>query len=151
MTKKSLMKNLPEEVQRLCLAFLRGLRGTLGENLHGIYLYGAMTFPDSDRIGDIDGHVIVKTPLTDRERRDITSLHEALACCFPNWVGEGLDVYYILLKEAFGISPPRHQLRTEIADESWALHREHIRQVIAFPCMDPTPSIYIAPLHGRSL
>ena len=91
MTKNLVLKDLPGEVRSFCQKYLRGLHGTLGENLHGVYLYGAMTFPDSDRIGDIDGHVIVKRPFTDPERRDINRLHEALACCFPSLVGEGLD------------------------------------------------------------
>ena len=42
-------------------------------------------------------------------------------------MGAELDGYYILLRDAGRKEPPVHQLRPEITDKSWALHREHIR------------------------
>jgi hypothetical protein len=117
---------LPERIQDLCLAFLRGLEAALGAKLYGVYLYGALAFPEAGATGDIDFHVILKKPLTDREKSDLNDLHAALARDYPP-LGRELDGYYILLEEARQTSPPRHQLLPDVVDNSWALHRAHIR------------------------
>jgi len=116
----------PEDIQGLYQALREGLKATLGGKLYGIYVYGAAAFPESDFTGDIDFHVILTKALTEAERRAIDELHGALARDFPP-LGAELDGYYLLLTEARHRSPPVHQLRPDITDESWALHREHIR------------------------
>ncbi len=57
------------------------------------------------------------------------------------------DVYFILLKEARGISDPQHQLDRAIYDTAWPLHCAHIRagyyRVLSGPephQIFPTPS-----------
>lgn len=142
---KSDLSHLPEEVQGLCQALLARLQNDLGESLYGAYLYGAIAFPESGRIQDIDGHVIITRPLTEDDKHKIHRLYEALDREFPSLAGE-LDVYYILLEEAAGASPPIHQLRTDIRDESWALHRAHIRAGRFISLYGPDPrNIYPAP------
>jgi hypothetical protein len=64
--------------------------------------------------------------LSDREKSDLTELHAGLARDFPP-LGEELDGYYLLLEEARQVHPPRHQLLPGVTDNSWALHRAHIR------------------------
>jgi hypothetical protein len=115
----------PEDIQDLCQALLVGLEAALGDKLYGIYVYGAAAFPESDSTGDIDFHVILAETLTHKEHSAINELHSALARDFPP-LGVGLDGYYILLEEARRTSPPVHQLRPDITDDSWALHRKHI-------------------------
>jgi hypothetical protein len=117
---------LPEGMRGLCGALLSGLNAALEEKLFGLYVYGAAAFPDSLPTGDLDFHVILREPLTDQERIAVNDLHAALAREFPPLGGE-LDGYYILLEEARQTSPPTHQLRTDLVDSSWALHRQHIR------------------------
>ena len=116
----------PQDIQGICDGLREGLEAALGDRLYGIYVYGAVAFPESDFTGDIDFHVILTEALTDAECRAITQLHGALAEAFPP-LGAELDGHYILLAEARGTSPPVHQLRPDITDKSWALHREHIR------------------------
>jgi len=116
----------PEDIQGLCQTLREGLKATLGDKLYGIYVYGAAAFPESSFTGDIDFHVILTEALTDEEREAISELHSALARDFPP-LGAELDGYYILLAEARRTSPPVHQLRLDLTDEAWALHREHIR------------------------
>jgi hypothetical protein len=113
------------DVQDLGQALQEGLAATLGDKLYGIYVYGAVAFPESDFTGDIDFHVILTHSLTEAERRGIASLHTALARDFPP-LGQELDGYYILLEDARRKSAPVHQLRPDIVDNAWALHREHI-------------------------
>lgn len=118
--------DLPQQVQTVSTSFLDGLKAALSENLHGVYLYGAIVFPESGYIHDIDFHVIVKRPLTTRENEEIRLLHKTLASEFPP-LGAELDGYYILLDDAQQVSPPKHQVYPDIFDDSWALHRAHIR------------------------
>ncbi len=129
---------IPDEIQDLCQVFLRGLNTALGEKLYGVYLYGAMAFPEGGATGDIDFHVILKETLSDREKAELNVLHTTLARDFPP-LGAALDGHYILLEEARQTSPPRHQLLADVTDNSWALHREHIRAGRCIVLQGPDP------------
>ena len=113
-------------VQAVCRALLEGLKAVLGEKLAGLYVFGAVAFPDAAPTGDIDLHALLNGVLTDRETSGVQSLHSSLAQAFPPLGGE-LDAYYLLLDDARRTTPPRHQLWADVVDVSWALHREHIR------------------------
>ena len=117
--------NTPDEIQDLCQAFLQGLHRSLGDKLVGVYLYGALAFPEEGATGDIDLHVILNDGLSEAERSELHGLHAALARQFPP-LGAELDGYYHLLEDARQTAPPRHQLRPGVIDNSWALHRAHI-------------------------
>jgi hypothetical protein len=129
---------IPDEIQDLCRAFLRGLQATLGSKLHGVYLYGALAFPEGGPTGDVDFHVILTERLNDGEKSDLNALHATLAREFPP-LGVGMDGYYILLEEARQTSPPRHQLLVNVVDNSWALHRAHIRAERCIVLHGPDP------------
>jgi len=94
--------------------------------LHGVYMYGAAVFPDSGPIGDIDCHVILEGPLSDKTRNGILQLENDLSERFPP-LGEELDAYFILFNDAKQPGLPTHQLRPEKQDKAWALHCAHIR------------------------
>jgi hypothetical protein len=117
--------NLSKSIQDISLALLQGLRAALGDKLDGLYIYGAAAFPETSATGDIDFHAILTAKLTEEERLAILELHRDLADDYPP-LGAELDGYYILLEDARHASPPIHQLRPEIRDNSWALHRAHI-------------------------
>lgn len=117
--------DLPSDIQELFQALRRGLIEALGDKLFGVYAYGAVAFPESAATGDIDFHVILKDSLDEQERALIQALHAALADAFPS-LGADLDGYYILYADARQPAPPIHQLRPEIIDVSWALHRAHL-------------------------
>jgi hypothetical protein len=90
-------------------------------------------------------------PLTDSERERIFALHAELAKRFPPLGGE-VDAYYILFVDAQGMAPPGNQLRTDIRDESWALHCAHVRAGYYVTLCGPDPAA-IFPLpswHGIS-
>lgn len=119
-----------------------GLIETLGANLIGIYLYGAITFPDSqDQIQDLDFHVIVRNGFSERERREVDFLCHELARDFAMDRGD-LDGYFVALEDTRQMSSPRTQMwplwRTP-SDASWALHCAHIRagQCIVLKGPDP--------------
>lgn len=128
----------PEEIADLCRALVHGLDEALGEKLYGVYVYGAAAFPDSVPTGDIDFHVIVNLGLTSQEKSKLEELHTALARDFPP-LGTGLDGYYLLLEQARQTTRPTHQLRPDMVDASWALHREHIRAGRCIVLYGPDP------------
>lgn len=114
------------DIQHLCTALLAGLLAVLDAKLHGVYLFGALTFPDGGVITDIDFHVILNAALTGDEKAGLDRLDAALARDYPP-LGAELDGYYLLLAETGAMTPPRHQRAAGIADNSWALHCAHIR------------------------
>lgn len=133
------------EVGDLCEAFVAALRGILRQKLHAVYVYGAVTFPETAHTGDVDFHVILALPPTAAERAALLALHEKLGREFPP-LGAELDGYYILLEEARGSERPRHVLFPDLVDESWALHRAHILAGRVAVLHGPDPkSIYVAP------
>lgn len=129
---------LRAEIQNLCQAFLAGLNKALGEKLFGVYLYGALAFPDAGPLGDIDFHVIVNSALDSQDRVVIQRLHATLTNDFPPLGGE-LDGYYILLDDARQRTPPQDQLRDGLHDVSWALHCAHIRRGRCIVLHGPDP------------
>jgi len=135
---------VPEELHDLCHAFLRGLDAALGDKLYGVYLYGALAFPEAGATGDIDFHVILTERPNDREKGAVNHLRATLAQQFPP-LGAEMDGYYILLEDARQASPPRHQLLPEVIDNSWALHREHWRAGRCIVLYGPDPRRVVPP------
>lgn len=133
-------EELPQEIQSICTSLLDRLKVALNDNLHGVYLYGAMVFPETRYVQDIDFHITVKRQLTAREKEEIWNLHNLLALEFPR-LGAELDGYYILLSDAQQISPPRHQVYQDLLDETWALHRAHMRADYCIVLHGPDPSL----------
>ena len=120
------IKELPPEIQALCNRLLAGLKEALGDNLYGIYLYGAIVFPETRYIQDIDFHVIVNTKLTSLEKEAIKRLHDELIEEFQI-SKDDLDGYYILLDDAQKLVTPWHQVYPDIPDDSWSLHIAHMK------------------------
>lgn len=132
-------RELPSAVTDICQTFVGRLKEILNTKLYGVYLYGALVFPDSGPVQDIDCHVILAKPLIDEERESIFRLHKKLAHRYPPLGGE-LDAYFILFEDAQATSPPRHQLRAEIVDTAWALHCAHIRAGYYVSLYGPAPT-----------
>ncbi len=140
---------LPKEATELINAFILGLQDILGQNLYGVYLYGASVFPDSGSMQDIDCHVIICNRLTEAEKAGCLAQSKTLGEQFPGW-GEELDAYVILLADAKGHQVPRHQLLPEVYDHSWALHCAHIRAGYYRLLYGPEPTeIFPAPTWGE--
>jgi hypothetical protein len=118
--------SIAQEVSTIGRAFVSGLKRILKEKLYGAYIYGAAAFPDAVPAGDIDFHVILESELTDSERSGLEALHESLSKQYPS-LGSDLDGYYLLLADARRERPPRSQMWRRATDDSWALHRQHIR------------------------
>jgi hypothetical protein len=132
------------EFRGLCKEFVAGVRGILGAKLYAVYIYGAVTFPETKHTGDVDFHAILASPPTVDERSDLLRLHERLERQVPP-LGTDLDGHYILLEDARRAAPPRHVLFPEIVDGSWALHRAHMLAGQAVVLHGPVPETIFAP------
>ena len=141
--------DLQPKIQDMVQALLEELKTTLGENLYAVYLYGAIAFPESRYFGDIDCHVILNHRLSRDEIKKFYDIDTSFAQSFP--LCPGLDIYFILLDEARNTSPPRHQIRPEIVDESWALHREHMRAGRCIILYGPDPKEIFPPASWHEL
>lgn len=113
------------EFRGLCEEFAAGVRSVLQEKLYAVYIYGAVTFPETKHTGDVDFCAILVAPPTEEERASLLQLHGRLEREAPP-VGTDLDGYYLLLDDARRAARPHHLLFPEIVDESWALHRAHM-------------------------
>jgi hypothetical protein len=136
------LDQLPGEIQEICNALLDGLRKALNQNLYGVYLYGAMVFPETRYIVDIDFHVILKRKLTSREKDDVQKLHEKLNEQYPQFKDD-LDGYYILVSDAQKTSTPWHQIHPDIPDESWPLHIAHMGAGYCIALCGPEPKSFL--------
>ncbi len=136
---------MTSEIRDLCQTFVDGLERVLGDKLHAVYVYGALTFPETEYTGDVDFHAILSAAPSESERTALLALHDRLAREFPP-LGAELDGYYILLSDARGATPPHHLLFPHLVDDSWALHRAHILagRVIILRGPDPK-TLYAAP------
>ena len=114
--------DLPVAVRAAATALGSELAEALGDGLHALYLYGAVTFPESDGIGDLDYHAIMSGPMASQERAAYQAACDRLASV-PGC--DDLDGWVISLDDARGSNPPLHLLRSELRDEAWALHRAH--------------------------
>lgn len=135
---------LPEDIRPVCDAYMVGLQAVLGDKLYGVYLNGAITFPETEYTGDIDFHVIFAGGLNDDEKSGVFSLHDEMGRNFPS-PGCELDVHYILLNDT-GKSEPHHQVVKGIKDTSWALHRAYMLAGRVLVLYGPDPGeIFLEP------
>ena len=69
---------LPDEIEGVTQAYVKGLHQILGSRLYGIYQHGASVFSEAKPVHDIDCHVVLKRALSKQERQDILAFQETL-------------------------------------------------------------------------
>lgn len=134
---------LPQQVQAVMSSLVEGLKATLNDNLFAVYLYGAMVFPETKYVQDIDFHVILRRGLTYDDKEQVKALHERLCVSFPQFKDDDLDGYYILLSDARQVSIPWHQIYPDIPDETWPLHIAHMRAGYCIVLFGPEPKSFL--------
>lgn len=113
---------LPKGIQAACRDLRNGLQPILGEELVALWVYGAVTFEDRPRrLGDVDTHAVVRSPVSPKIACAIDELHESTS----RDRGVEWDSWYILERDAGGSAPPPHAFRVDFVDRAWALHRAH--------------------------
>ncbi len=136
---------IKKQVDGLCDALAVGLRAALREKLLAVYVYGAVTFPETTDVGDLDFHAILLETPSDAEREAIQALRERLARDFAP-LGHELDGYFIVADDARKSARPHHLLLPDVVDQSWALHRAHMLAGRVRVLHGPEPkTIFLAP------
>jgi hypothetical protein len=114
--------DLPAPMRSAAAALAAEVVGALSGGLHALYLYGAVTFPESEGLGDLDYHAIVSGPMT----APVRAAYQAACDRLTGVRGrDDLDGWVISLDSAQGSEPPAHLLQPRLMDRSWALHRAH--------------------------
>ena len=114
--------DLPARSRSAAAALASEMATALCGALHALYLYGAVTFPESEGAGDLDYHAIMSGPISD----PIRAAYEAACDRLASVPGCGdLDGWVISLDGARGSEPPLHLLHPGLRDKAWALHRAH--------------------------
>ena len=147
---QSYSQNLPIHIQKPCQEFRDELISILGGKLFGIYLYGAVAFPEAAATSDIDFHVVVTSGLSQVEKSKLLEIHDRLAIKYPS-PREDFDGYYITRTDLQNQDPPKHLLYETIRDESWALHRAHIRAGKVIILFGPDPRNLYLPVSWSEL
>jgi len=130
--------DLPQETQAICNLLKEKLESILHDNFHGLYLYGAMVFPESDHVIDIDFHVILKAALNVHEKESVIQIHKTLVGQFDSISMDDLDGWYILLDDV-NHPAPMHQIKSNLYDRWWSLHRAHMRAGYCIVLKGPDP------------
>ena len=113
---------LPTDIQLACAQLRDHLQLILGENLIALWVYGAVTFKDRPcRLGDIDTHAVIRSPLDPQTIHAIDDLHDSTG----RDMGVEWDSWYILERNTSSTAPPPHAFRAGLSDHAWALHRAH--------------------------
>lgn len=113
---------LPKAVRAACGDLRDGLVSILGDDLIALWVYGAVTFEDRPRrLGDVDTHAVVGSPVAPPIARAIDGLHESSG----RERGIEWDSWYVLERDFASAGPPPHAFREKLLDRAWALHRAH--------------------------
>ena len=116
------LEALPEAVQAACRELRDGLAGLLGDELVALWVYGAVTLEDRPRrLGDVDTHAIVASPVEVPTAWAIDALHEATGRAH----GVEWDSWYVHQADVASPRPPPHAFRAGLVDLAWALQRAH--------------------------
>jgi len=75
-----------QDVNDIISTLSQELQHILGDQLHGFYLTGSLTYGDFDYgSSDIDFLVVLHSPLSQKQREQVKSVHEGIAEKYPVW------------------------------------------------------------------
>lgn len=148
------------EVNELLDALTEGLRGILGDQLVGAYLFGSSTSGDFDRESDVDVVVVTADKIPDETFAALQAMHARIAA-IDSWCATELEVSYIPKRAVRRYDPadalhPRldrgkeetlHMMRH---DADWVVQRYLIRER-GLALLGPAPSTLIDPVSRDDL
>lgn len=136
-------EDLPLDRRAALSALRESVSAAFGEALYGLYVYGALCFPESEGITDLDYHAILDRRPQPGEVRAYRQACAKLARDHAPW-GADLDGWVILRAQAAGSEPPAHLIRPDLRDLAWALHRAHWLAGRCLVLRGPPPGALVA-------
>jgi hypothetical protein len=151
---------LHPEVNELLDALADGVRGILGDQLVGMYLFGSSTTGDFDRESDVDVVVVTTGPIPDDIFLNLQAMHTGIAA-INSWCATQLEVSYIPRRAIRRYDPtdalhPRldrgenETLHMMSHGPDWVAQRHLIREH-GLALLGPPPSTLIDPVSGDDL
>lgn len=148
------------EVNELLNALKAGLRGVLGDEVVGAYLFGSSTTDDFDRESDVDVVVVTADKLRDETFAALQAMHTRIAA-IDSWCATQLEVSYIPKRairryDPLDIVHPRldrgdgETLFMMRHDADWVVQRYLIRER-GLALLGPAPSTLIDPVSPDDL
>lgn len=143
------------EVNELLDALTDGLRGILGNQLVGAYLFGSSTTDDFDRESDVDVVVVTAAEIPDETFAALQAMHARIAA-IDSWFATQMEVSYIPKRAIRRYDPPDivhprldrgtgESLYMMRHDADWVVQRYLIRER-ASTLLGPDPSTLIDPV-----
>lgn len=141
---EEIIEVLPADCRAALEALRNGCRAAFADDLFALYVYGALTFPETEGTVDLDYHVILE------RNRDAGQARASLEVCAAmardhSPSAADLDGWPILRVEAGRSDPPEHVLHPGVRDGSWALHRAHWLARRCLVLHGPTPVEGVVP------
>lgn len=87
--------HIPAEIEALLKTFQKSLKEILRENLIGTYITGSLAEGSfKEDTSDVDLLIILKNPINEETRKNISCLHDRLRLEYPKW-GHRLECSYL--------------------------------------------------------
>ena len=116
------LEDLGETERTAWIALRDSLSSILGDDLLAIWAHGGTTaVEDGPHRADLDTYVVLARQPDDDKARKIEESQEAIA----RDLGVEWDTWYVLAADAGRSDAPRHALRPQRRDTSWAINRAH--------------------------
>src|SRR5215471_11114141 len=138
------LSSLDPQLRAAVLGLQSGYRIVFEESLAALYVYGAITFPETEAVVDLDYHAFLTEPPDAGRLAALQGCTEQLAHNHAPW-GADLDGWLLLLRDAGMEAPPEHVLHPGVCDRSWALHRAHWLAGRCFVLHGPAPAELVRP------
>ena len=119
-----------------------GLRTAFTADLDAVYVYGAITFPETEGTGDLDFHAFLRRTPSPEQIGRLAEMTRDLALNHAP-LGADLDGWIVATEAAKSRDAPKHLLKQGMRDESWALHRAHwlVGRVVVL--LGPSPREFV--------
>ncbi len=141
------------DVNTLLDMLLARMRGVLGEELVGVYLYGSLVSGGyTPGVSDVDLLAAITRDLTDAEFAALEKMHHAVIGRFPDW-GDRVEIAYLSLRglqtfkterSPIAVISPGEPFNLKTAGRDWLMNWYLVREGVTL--YGPPPQEVIAPI-----
>ncbi|HVA10908.1 MAG TPA: aminoglycoside adenylyltransferase domain-containing protein [Candidatus Dormibacteraeota bacterium] len=108
-----------KDINAIVALFTKELKKIFGTQIEGFYLTGSLTYGGFDKpSSDLDFIVVLKTPLSNVQRKKIKAMHAEVEKLYPEWM-KRIEVPYLLQNLLGDSRPPKIPQPSFNAGELW--------------------------------